>query len=174
MKKYAAMAALMVSGAMMGQGKLGNPIVNHMDTADPSARVFHDTLWVYPSHDKDDAVSFSMEDYHVFSTTDMMTWTDHGVIFNPLTQTSWAKEAAWAPDCIERNGKYYLYYPTDKKHIGFVIGDNYNYSKEVTSLDNQGVDNYSFTSLCCKAIQELSTKVEELENKIKEMEENDG
>lgn len=121
MKKYAAMAALMVSGAMMGQGKLGNPIVNHMYTADPSARVFHDTLWVYPSHDKDDAVSFSMEDYHVFSTTDMMTWTDHGVIFNPLTQTSWAKEAAWAPDCIERNGKYYLYYPTDKKHIGVAV-----------------------------------------------------
>ena len=60
---------------------------------------------------------------------------------------------------------------TDKKHIGFVIGDKFNYSKEVTSLDNQGVDNYSFTSLCCKAIQELSTKVEELENKIKGMEE---
>lgn len=63
---------------------------------------------------------------------------------------------------------------TDKKHIGFVIGDEYNYSKEVTSLDNTGVDNYSFTSLCCKAIQELSTKVEELENKIKEMEGKNG
>lgn len=58
---------------------------------------------------------------------------------------------------------------TDKKHIGFVIGDNFNYSKEVTSLDNQGVDNYSFTSLCCKAIQELSTKVEELQKEIKEL-----
>lgn len=59
---------------------------------------------------------------------------------------------------------------TDKKHIGFIIGDNYNYSKEVTSIDNQGVDNYSFTSLCCKAIQELSTKVEELQKqKIKEL-----
>lgn len=59
---------------------------------------------------------------------------------------------------------------TDKKHIGFVIGDNYNYSEEVTSLDNKGVDNYAFTSLCCKAIQELSQKVEELENKLKEKE----
>lgn len=58
---------------------------------------------------------------------------------------------------------------TDKKHIGFIIGDNYNYSKEVTSIDNQGVDNYSFTSLCCKAIQELSTKVEELQKEIKEL-----
>ena len=58
---------------------------------------------------------------------------------------------------------------TDKKHIGFVIGDNFNYSKEVTSLDNQGVDNYSFTSLCCKAIQELSTKVEELKKEIEKL-----
>jgi len=57
---------------------------------------------------------------------------------------------------------------TDKKHIGFVIGDNYNYSKEVTSIDNQGVDNYSFTSLCCKAIQELSHQVEKLEKQLKE------
>ena len=56
---------------------------------------------------------------------------------------------------------------TDKKHIGFVIGDKYNYSKEVTSLDNKGVDNYSFTSLCCKAIQELSQQVESLQNEIK-------
>ncbi len=63
---------------------------------------------------------------------------------------------------------------TDKKHIGFVIGDNYNYSKEVTSLDNKGVDNYAFTSLCCKAIQELSQKVEDLENKLKQKEENNG
>lgn len=58
---------------------------------------------------------------------------------------------------------------TDKKHIGFVIGDNYNYSKEVTSTDNQGVDNYSFTSLCCKAIQELSQEVEELKKQLKEV-----
>lgn len=101
-----------------------NPIINHMYTADPSARVFGDTLWLYPSHDKDDALSFSMEDYHAFSTTDMRNWNDHGVVFNPVTQTEWANEAAWAPDCIERNGKYYLYYPTDKKHIGVAVADN--------------------------------------------------
>ena len=60
---------------------------------------------------------------------------------------------------------------TDKKHIGFVIGEDYNYSKEVTSLDNQGVDNYSFTSLCCKAIQEQQEIIEQLQNKINELEE---
>lgn len=60
---------------------------------------------------------------------------------------------------------------TDKKHIGFVIGDNYNYSKEVTSIDNQGVDNYSFTSLCCKAIQEQQEQIEQLQEKDKQNEE---
>lgn len=100
-----------------------NPIITHMYSADPSARVFGDTLWVYPSHDKDDATSFSMEDYHVYSTTDMVNFTDHGMIFNPLEQTEWAESAAWAPDCIERNGKYYLYYSTDKKHIGVAVSD---------------------------------------------------
>ncbi len=94
-----------------------------MYTADPSAHVFNDTLWVYPSHDKDDAPSFNMEDYHVFSTTDLKHWKDHGVIFNPIKDTKWAKAMAWAPDCIYRNGKYYLYYPTDQKHIGVAVAD---------------------------------------------------
>lgn len=102
----------------------GNPLITHMYTADPSARVFGDTLYVYPSHDKDDAASFNMEDYHVFSTTDMQHFHDNGIAFNPLTQTTWAKSAAWAPDCIERNGRYYLYYPTDKRHIGVAVSDS--------------------------------------------------
>ena len=112
---------LAISGIL--SAKIGNPIVNTMYSADPSARVFGDTLWVYPSHDRDDALSFSMEDYHVYSTTDMEHWHDHGVIFNPLKQTTWAKSQAWAPDCVFRNGRYYLYYPTDKKHIGVAVSD---------------------------------------------------
>lgn len=100
-----------------------NPLVTSAYTADPSAHVFHDTLWVYPSHDKSDAARFDMEDYHVYSTTDMVHWKDHGVVFSPLTQTNWAKEAAWAPDCVERNGRFYLYYPTDKKHIGVAVSE---------------------------------------------------
>lgn len=58
---------------------------------------------------------------------------------------------------------------TDKKHIGFVIGDDYKYAKEVTSIDNTGVDNYSFTSLCCKAIQEQQQQIEQLQKEILEL-----
>ncbi len=126
--KGAVLALALLLSASCGQsGKHyelgGNPVITNIYTADPSARVFADTLYVYPSHDRTDATSFSMEDYHVFSTVDMVNFVDHGVAFNPLTETVWATEAAWAPDCIERNGKYYLYYPTDKKYIGVAVSD---------------------------------------------------
>ena len=60
-----------------------NPFITHIYTADPTARVFNDTLYVYPSHDIDCEAGFGendfcMEDYHVFSTTDFSAWTDHG------------------------------------------------------------------------------------------------
>ena len=92
-----------------------------MYTADPSARVFNDTLYVYPSHDEDTATRFSMQDWHVFSTTDMQNWTDHGIAFS-LNDVSWAESDAWAPDCIERNGKYYFYYPVEQSKIGVAVG----------------------------------------------------
>lgn len=56
----------------------------------------------------------------------------------------------------------------DKKHIGFVIGDNYKYSQEVTSNENNGVDLYSFVSLCCKAIQEQQEEIEKLKERLED------
>ncbi len=99
------------------------PIITIRYSADPSARVFNDTLYLYPSHDKDNAQWWDMEDYYVYSTTDLKTFKDEGLVFNPIRQTTWAKQYAWAPDCVERNGKYYFYFPTDQDHIGVAIGD---------------------------------------------------
>ena len=99
-----------------------NPIITHIYTADPSARVFNDTLYIYPSHDRDNAQWWDMVDWHVFSTTDMKTFTDHGVALS-LDDISWATEFAWAPDCVEKNGKYYFYFPTDQDNIGVAVSD---------------------------------------------------
>ena len=54
----------------------------------------------------------------------------------------------------------------DKKHIGFVIGNNFNYSKEITSKNDDGADTYSFVSVCCKAIQEQQEEIEKLKEEI--------
>jgi beta-xylosidase len=99
-----------------------NPVITHMYTADPSARVFDGVLYLYPSHDRDSATWWDMVDWHVFSTTDMVNYTDHGVALS-LEDISWAGKFAWAPDCVKKMDKYYFYYPTDQKHIGVAVSD---------------------------------------------------
>ncbi len=110
-----------------------NPFITNQFTADPSARVFNGRVYVYPSHDirAPESVTrkdwFCMEDYHVFSSSNLTDWTDHGVIVTQ-EKVEWVNSASysmWAPDCIERNGKYYFYFPALVKPgsgKGFGIG----------------------------------------------------
>lgn len=62
-----------------------------------------------------------------------------------------------------------------KKHLGFVIGEKYNYSHLITAVDEDGkeigVDNYSMISLCLQAIKEQQEVIEKLEERIRELEE---
>ncbi|MCP4044651.1 MAG: family 43 glycosylhydrolase, partial [Gammaproteobacteria bacterium] len=106
--------------------KEGDLLVRHVFTADPSARVFNDRLYVYTSHDRTDTDKtkhFDMVDWHVFSTDNMIDWVDHGAFFG-LDDISWAEQQAWAPDAIQRNGKYYFYYPVEQAMIGVAVSDS--------------------------------------------------
>lgn len=119
MKKIFFAVFLFISfGVSFGQ----NPFVTHKFTADPSARVFNGRLYVYTSHDQENAKYFDMLDWACFSTTNMVDWKDHGTIFS-LEDIKWADKWAWAPDAINRNGKYYLYYPVERKKIGVAVSD---------------------------------------------------
>lgn len=95
------------------------PFVGTLYTADPSAHVWDDgRLYVYASHDMEPPVGCDrMDRYHVFSTTDMKNWTDHGEIMNSATvkaQTGLGIDGfMWAPDCVYNKEEqlYYLYFP---------------------------------------------------------------
>ena len=92
-----------------------NPFIRHMYTADPSAHVWKDgRLYVYASHDIAPPRGCDLMDrYHVFSTDDMINWTDHGEILSS-EQVPWGRKEGgfmWAPDCAYRNGTYYFYFP---------------------------------------------------------------
>lgn len=65
--------------------------------------------------------------------------------------------------------KYNMKFEEDnaKKHIGFVIGEDFKYSKELTNNNNTGADIYSLASICLKAIQELQEQIQTLQNEIK-------
>jgi len=92
-----------------------NPFITDMYTADPSAHVWSDgRLYVYASHDIDPPRGCDlMDQYHVFSTDDMVHWTDHGEILR-ASEVPWGTPDGnfmWAPDCAYKNGTYYFYFP---------------------------------------------------------------
>ena len=96
-------------------GMADNPFITHLYTADPSAHVWADgRLYVYASHDIDPPRGCDlMDQYHVFSTDDMVHWTDHGEIVR-ASDVPWGRKEGgfmWAPDAAYRNGKYYFYFP---------------------------------------------------------------
>ncbi len=117
---------VMLSVAAIGQ----NPIVRDQYTADPTARVFNGKVYLYPSHDILPPAGqrqdwFCMADYHVFSSDNLTTWEDHGMILSQ-EKVPWGKAdgySMWAPDCVSKNGKYYFYFPNaPKSGRGFAIG----------------------------------------------------
>ena len=61
----------------------------------------------------------------------------------------------------------------DKKHIGFIIGDEFNYSQEVTSQENNSVDLYSMIAVAWKSIQEQQAQIKQLKEEIKSLKESD-
>jgi len=88
------------------------PIVQTRFTADPAPMVHDGTVYLYTSHDEDDATGFKMIDWRLYTSTDLVNWTDKGAVAS-LKTFPWAVQSndAWAPQVVERAGKFYLYVP---------------------------------------------------------------
>jgi hypothetical protein len=119
--------ALAIAAAMPSPARADNPIVQTHYTADPAPMVHEGRLYLYTSHDEDVTVSnfYTMNDWRLYSTTDMVNWTDHGSPASYRTFT-WGTGDAWAPQGIARNGNYYLYVPLNNAtgaRIGVGVSD---------------------------------------------------
>src|ERR1017187_4466400 len=128
--KIVSMVAAVAATTFGTRSFADNPVVQTSFTADPAPMVYSNTVYLYTSHDEDDARGFHMLDWKCYSTTDMVNWTDHGSIASIAT-FSWAVQNndAWAPQCIERDGKFYLYVPISvpgwpKNVIAVAVADN--------------------------------------------------
>src|SRR5688572_9075426 len=107
----ASMAGLLCIAAFLpGAAKADNPIVQHIYTADPAPLVYNGRVYLYTGHDEDGSTFFTMREWRVWSSADMVNWTDHGSPLN-LASFSWASSNAWAGQAVERNGKFYWYVP---------------------------------------------------------------
>ena len=93
-----------------------NPILDLKEyIPDVEAHVFSDgRLYLYGSMDICGRDEWCSRKYKVFSTDDMVHWTDHGVSFDTQAGQAgiFADSILYAPDCVEKDGKYYLYFCT--------------------------------------------------------------
>lgn len=99
--------------------------------ADPEVLYSNKTgkYYIYPT--TDGLVGWAGHNFKVYSSYDMKTWVDEGVMFDLRTDCSWADQYAWAPCIIERqygkgkNATYkYFYYFTANKNIGVAVADD--------------------------------------------------
>lgn len=94
--------------------------------ADPTARVMSDgRLYIYGSTDLERNV-YCSNLYHVLSTSDMQNWQLHKNIFSSMAPNDgviYSDALLYAPDCIEYNGRYYLFYCLSDGSEGYAIGN---------------------------------------------------
>ena len=101
---------IIMACVLFGRVDAQNPVITEIFTADPAPMLYQDTVFLYVGHDTAaiGTNGYRMPDWHVFSSTDMVTWADRGA---PLAAVSftWAARDANAAHCISRNGKIYWY-----------------------------------------------------------------
>jgi arabinoxylan arabinofuranohydrolase len=110
--KRAWLSMLLIVTLPVAAARADNPIIQTRFTADPAPLVHDGVVYLYASHDEDDAEGFKMLDWQLYSSTDMVNWTDRGAVAS-LKTFPWAVQTndAWAPQAIARGGKFYLYVP---------------------------------------------------------------
>ena len=124
----------LVLASILGTSCLAdNPFIQTFYTADPAPVVHGGVCYVYTSHDEDVTENgfFTMRDWLCYSSTDMVNWTDLGTVAS-LHDFKWAGQGwgggfdngAWAPQAIERDGKWYLYCPLQGRGIGVLVADS--------------------------------------------------
>ena len=105
-----------------------NPIVQTNYTSDPAPMISNGRIYLITTHDENVAgqpctavAGYTLCSWFAYSSADMVNWTDHGTVASWSTFT-WAGSAAWAPQAIPRNGKFYLYVPLNNTSGATVIG----------------------------------------------------
>ena len=88
----------------------GNPIIKHKFTADPTAIVFENEVYLYTGHDQAPigSADYVMEEWLCFSSADLVIWKEHPV---PLRAKDfkWSSGGAYATKMIHHKGQFYWY-----------------------------------------------------------------
>lgn len=99
---------------------MNNPILKGF-YADPDIACFNGIYYIYPT--TDGGVEWNSTYFKAFSSKDLKTWKDEGIILD-LKDVPWTKgQRAWAPAICEYKGRYYFYY-SGNGNIGVASSDS--------------------------------------------------
>jgi arabinoxylan arabinofuranohydrolase len=90
-------------------------------TADPAPLVLGSRVYLYTTHDATNQSGYTMRDYSLIISTDLLNWLDHGLVFDARSVT-WGERGAWAQQTIGPitgsdghggtcEGCFYMYWP---------------------------------------------------------------
>jgi hypothetical protein len=89
--------------------------------ADPNIVRFGDTYYIYAT--TDGFPGWGSSKFKVWSSKNLVDWTEHGTILDLGPDVSWADSNAWAPAATEKDGKYYFYFSA-QQNIGVAVSDS--------------------------------------------------
>jgi arabinoxylan arabinofuranohydrolase len=116
------LTAITIIFLISGKTVADNPIISHKFTADPNALVVNGRVYIYCSSDEENNNDYLIKAYTLISSDDLVNWTDHGEVFRVPRDASWASRA-FAPAVVEKDGKFYLYFPDGGDSIGVAVAD---------------------------------------------------
>lgn len=103
----------------------GNPIIKNKGANDPHIRILNGKAYLSASHDRSkDAKKFTMEDWWLWSSEDLVEWKLESVLKPENTYIGKPFDRCWATDIALRNGKYYWYFSEENAQAGVVVGDS--------------------------------------------------
>ncbi|MHC1762750.1 MAG: family 43 glycosylhydrolase [Verrucomicrobiia bacterium] len=108
-------------GFALGSERNPPPAVLPGANADPHIAFFGDRFYLYPTTDGSEG--WRSTSFRAWSSADLVTWKDEGVILDLPRDLTWAKLHAWAPAIATKNGKYYFYYSA-AQNIGVSVASS--------------------------------------------------
>ena len=98
-------SSMNTAGSTVGTPK--NPVLAGL-YADPQIAAFGNKFYIYPT--TDGFANWLGTQFHAFSSPDLVTWKDEGVVLDLGPDVSWADDRAWAPGIALKDGTYYFYF----------------------------------------------------------------
>ena len=89
-----------------------NPVLPGLN-ADPQIALFDGVYYIYPT--TDGFANWTSTTFSVFSSTNLVDWTDRGVILDLPRDLTWATGHAWAPTITRVGSTYYFYFCADQQ-----------------------------------------------------------